>query len=689
MARFTSCAVLLACAVLLGSLSAAGALADAPVVVRLDGAGLPSNMTQNHAQAEMVESRGKWVMKVHFDRTDWPNVSFKAPDGVWDWSKYGGIEFDIYNPGTIATQVSLRADNVDAQGGEISVTASATAFPGRWTTHRTYLTSADRDWLWGMNGLPVRGAVNLVPKSFDPSRVKVFQIFLALPQRDCTLMLGNVRLFEKEQPLSERVSLPFVDRFGQYKHATWAGKLSTEDELASRREAEEKDLARVPALPDRDRFGGWLTGPRLKATGWFRTEKVDGKWWLVDPDGRLFFSVGLDCMGSLESTFIEKREAWYDWLPDRKGQFRQCFSSFEGSKVAEPIGGKGSTFSFYRANLVRKYGQEWESLWRQTACRRLKSWGMNTIGNWAEGGLMAVSTVPFVSSTGLYGDFRRTKGFFDVFDPKFAEAVDGSIARIAKDNAANPLCIGYFVDNELDWGPTLYGGVLSDPVDQPARIAFIADLKAKYGSIEALNKAWKTHAKTWDDLKPSGDGAACRQDKDAFTYKFASQYFRIIREAIRKHAPNQLYLGCRFSIAPRMVVRACVDNVDVVSYNLYYESIERSSWVGDNDLGKPVIVGEFHFGANDRGLFHGGMISAMNQFDRARSFARYVRSVAECPAFVGCHWFQYVDESVTGRFDGENYGIGFVDVTDTPYHEMVVASRKTMNDVYRWHSKAR
>lgn len=35
----------------------------------------------------------------------------------------------------------------------------------------------------------------------------------------------------------------------------------------------------------------------------------------------------------------------------------------------------------------------------------------------------------------------------------------------------------------------------------------------------------------------------------------------------------------------------------------------------------------------------------------------------------------YADHPLTGRFDGENYQIGFVDTCDTPYPETITASR--------------
>ncbi|HOF41323.1 MAG TPA: agarase, partial [Candidatus Hydrogenedentes bacterium] len=79
-----------------------------------------------------------------------------------------------------------------------------------------------------------------------------------------------------------------------------------------------------------------------------------------------------------------------------------------------------------------------------------------------------------------------------------------------------------------------------------------------------------------------------------------------------------------------------------------------------------------------------GLVPTGSQEARAQGYIDYVRSVADCPAFVGCHWFQYVDEPTTGRwFDGENYNIGLVTIVDSPYPEMVAAARRVHAEMYR------
>jgi len=52
----------------------------------------------------------------------------------------------------------------------------------------------------------------------------------------------------------------------------------------------------APQAEGYDSHGGWL---KLKGekTSFFHTQKIDGRWWLVDPEGNVFFSKGVDNIG--------------------------------------------------------------------------------------------------------------------------------------------------------------------------------------------------------------------------------------------------------------------------------------------------------------------------------------------------------------------------------------------------------
>jgi hypothetical protein len=119
----------------------------------------------------------------------------------------------------------------------------------------------------------------------------------------------------------------------------------------------------------------------------------------------------------------------------------------------------------------------------------------------------------------------------------------------------------------------------------------------------------------------------------------------------------------------------------VVSYNLYHRSVADFKYPGGD---KPLIIGEFHFGALDRGMFHTGLVPTPNQAARAQAYKDHVLGALRHPQFVGTHWFQWKDEPTTGRvLDEENYQIGLVDVADTPYRETIEAVREVGYHLYR------
>ncbi len=650
---------------------------------------LPGFVVLHDAGLNRVRDGAGYAAEVRFKQVDWPNVSFQAPGGVWDWSTYAGVAVSLHNPTDTAVPVAMRVDNAGADGMNHCNNVSGSVPPkGDFVLAMRFNTGAPQKF-WGMRGVPSKIPLGQGP-AIDASKIIAFQVFLPRPQQEHTLIFQRAWLISRDAS-DEALAMPFIDRFGQFKHADWPGKVKKERDLQKRQKAERRTLKKQFMFPGRDLYGGWAEGPTLQATGWFRTENVNHQWWLVTPDGHLFFSVGMDCVGLGEGTFVEGRKDWFEWLPREgeapfSGVYREVSGAHSG---AECIGGKGRAFSFYMANLIRKYGEGWQEQWRDTSYARLRSWGFNTIANWSQKEVLEHSPMPYVVSLGVYG-VRPVEGgggywakMKDVYDPAFAEAADKAFAAIKDTHATNPLCIGYFVDNELAWEEVRLGA-LNSPKDQPCRMELMRQLKDHYGTITALNAAWGTQAENWDSLNAPGIlNEAANKDLDVFLHAFAKRYFEVLQTARQTYAPHQLYLGCRFSTAPEPAVRACAEVADMVSFNLYQPRVSQDKWTGPNDLGKPLIIGEFHFGALDRGMFHTGLVATLNQEDRAESYARYVRSVAEHPSFVGCHWFQYVDEPNTGRwFDGENYNIGFVDVIDTPYPELVKAARAVHREVY-------
>ena len=499
--------------------------------------------------------------------------------------------------------------------------------------------------------------------------------------------------------------LPCIDRYGQFRHREWPGKTKSDADLKRAASEEESDLAAHPGPSDRNRFGGWAKGPQLEATGRFRTHKDErGRWWLVDPDGRLFWSFGpvrvtpssamtpMNGDNSSPRTGIATadRDVFFSELPPAPdAPDATPFSKFwtTHDDLLWPFflaRGETRVYDFSSANLYRKYGPDYFNKFADLAHRRIRSWGANTIANSSDVDICLMDRTayaervecqsrPIEGSHGMWWKFR------DPWDESFAKGVAAALEAHGRE-AHDPWCIGFFVDNEINWGGSadLAKWILQSPADQPAKAAFAGWLEKKYGSFSALGEKWgRSYADRADfmgSVALPGEGA--KDDLYRFSCVAIDEYFRRTREAVKAFDPKLLYLGCRFAGWARdEVVAACSRRCDVVSYNIY--STDISKWRLPAGLDAPVMIGEFHFGATDRGPFGTGVRQAENQLDRAEKMSAYVRSALENPQIVGVHWHQFSDQATSGRFDGEYLQVGWTDICDTPYPEMIAALRKT------------
>jgi len=627
---------------------------------------------------------------------EWPGITLVAPDKSWDLSGWASIVLTVRNPGSRIEQIFCRVDNAGANGASNCLTGSLMLNPGITTTLRMPLVTADEQNLKGtLSGM---WAFPTAPGGFgaiNPKAITQIRLFARGHLADFVFEVLALKTDGRSKPLSASLGsafLPFVDSFGQYKHTNWPGKTTSEAGLIAAREAEEAVLRANPGPKAWDRYGGWAAGPKLPATGFFRRQKYEQKWWLVDPEGYLFFSAGVDSVGHPNPTFVERREPWFENAPWERAELKQFLEKI--TVDAGPWAGRASgAFSFSRANLFRKYGATWQNTYPEVVGQRMRAWGLNTLGAWSDERITRAHKTPYTDMVtsdhapriqGSSGHWRR---FPDVYDAAFAASLQRSAEATKGRSAGDPWCLGYFCDNEMGWGDdvSLAVAVLRSPPAQAAKREFVAQLRAKYGEILKLNRAWATTHVSWDALAESrqtpGPGAA--MDLRLFYQRLAERYFQLARDAIKAVAPNQLFLGCRFGDRGSTAAEAAAAKFcDVVSLNVYTAGV--AGFVSGAGTDVPLLVGEFHFGALDRGLFHGGLSPMATQEDRALAYTTYLREALRHPQFVGCHWFQYEDQPLIGRaFDGENFQIGFVDVADTPYRELTDASRKVADQMYQ------
>jgi len=494
-----------------------------------------------------------------------------------------------------------------------------------------------------------------------------------------------------------------IDEFGQVTPADWPGKIHSNADLVKNKQSEQAALTSTLSDPRYDEYGGLINGPKVRATGFFTTAKVDGKWWLVTPSGHVFFSVGIDSINDSAPTFTEGRRQMFAWLPQSTDPLGKHLSQVNGysGKVTQ-----GEAFNFYGANLQRKYGDDFLNQWQSTTVDRLRAWHVNTLGAWTDWRFLK-SHVPYIIVKGAQGDYHKVSSGVlgwgnmpDPFDPKFKAAVPGDLKMVTSRFKDDPWLIGYCIDNELSWTGRgalgRYGlayGTLDDDIDRsPAKQEFVRELKDEYGTIDGFNSAWGATLAGWSDLdKPFAASTSpsdkMRADMGNFLTRYAEEYFKTIHDELKKQDPHHLYLGCRFSNGRSTPdnLKAASEYCDVISFNIYEKTITETKWGSLARLDKPSLITEFNFVATDHGDYDTGQIAVDTQAERARMYTDYDKSVAENPSFVGCHWYQYVDQPASGAtWSGENGNTGFVDIADTPYPELTKAATDANARVYDW-----
>lgn len=401
-----------------------------------------------------------------------------------------------------------------------------------------------------------------------------------------------------------------------------------------------RDAAPVPL----GRYGGDAR-VRLKATGFFRVEKLPGgRWLFVDPDGHPYFNVGM--------------------------------------AVVKASVGKSETALAARK---KKYGDV--AAWAAQTADELRALGFNGSGAWSDDEALRAAPRPlpytvvwnFMSEYGkIRGGTRQLAGHVGypnnaifVFDPAFAEFCDKRAAEKLAPLRDDPWLLGHFSDNELPFRPDTLDNFLKLPADDPGGAAARAWMKKR---------------------RASADAAPDDKDRAAFLEHVVDTYYEIAARAVRRHAPRQLYLGSRLhgrALRSEAVWRAAGRHLDAVSVNIY------GMWTPDAALfrdwekwaGRPFLVTEWYAKGMDSGLGNvsGAGWVVKTQADRGRFYQHFALGLLEAPNCVGFHWFRLLDNDPSDLStdpSNRDSNKGLLDIRYEPYPKLRDAMRELNGIVY-------
>jgi hypothetical protein len=393
-------------------------------------------------------------------------------------------------------------------------------------------------------------------------------------------------------------------------------------------------------------YGGWKVS-QAKATGFFRVEKKEDRWWIIDPEGY---------------PFIHK-----------------------GVAVFRPGGSEGQ-----KAALKEKYGDA--GRWGNEESQFLRDNGFNGVGAWSAVDLIRNAETPLVytvivSPMGSYksshlrkfgGKYEKAgwQGYrFDlamVFDPEFDRHVEKTINPISQ-YATDKYLLGYYTDNELPWK--------NDALDR--HLKYLSKDEAGYIAAQKWLDKRKGKEASLSDVND--------EDRLAFTGYYFETYMKKVTAAIRKYDPNHLYLGCRFNQeneelqSPEMF-KVAGKYMDIISINHYRKWEPDPSMMAHWETwsGKPFLITEWYTKGEDSGLPNqsGAGWNVPTQQDRGYFYQNFVIELLKSKACVGWHWFTYQDnDPLNLKTDPSNRDSnkGIVDSDFNPYQPLL-NNMKLVND---------
>lgn len=416
---------------------------------------------------------------------------------------------------------------------------------------------------------------------------------------------------------SDRINIP-QDDYSEYKLTTLAkrdGNTSQYISYPTRLIDTLQGYKISTKEPSVSAFGGRLD-ITYDATGFYYTKEINGRWWIIDPEGHPMINAAVVNVhsGSTKAE-IEGRTAQYgtdaEWAEKttdllRNNLYFNGFGAWSNNTLLDAVQKPLANAKLFY--FLRSYMQK-----------------MNL----------------FVSGS---GSTNFANGTFNVFDPDFDTFCDEFAQLNCTPLKNNANLLGYMSDNELPGSFNMLDILLnldtSDPLNAYTYAAAWTFVRNYTGKEEPV----------FSDITDT-----MREDFRDFVY---DRYFNVISKAIKKADPNHMYLGCRFhepSINSRGIWSAAGRYCDIVTTNYYKawtpDSVQMRNWYRWSK--KPFIATEWYAMAYDSGLncSSGAGFRTDRQSDRGNFYQNFTLKMLETKSCVGFHWFQYLDNdpTATGR----------------------------------------
>ncbi|MEM7511214.1 MAG: agarase [Bacteroidota bacterium] len=270
--------------------------------------------------------------------------------------------------------------------------------------------------------------------------------------------------------------------------------------------------------------------PTRTSTNFFKVSEENGHWWLITPEGKPFFSIGINHIDPASLRYPENIHIWREKYQGRTTKWLQ-----------------------------------------ESVSKNLKEWGFNTVGweqevtvrRWRHSRSFTLEEyqalnmpychmLPFTESH----QWEQHTRHFDFFSSEWEEWCDYVARSHCAEMSEDPNLIGYFYSDCPTWVHDRPTNQWRGPIFDPER------LKTEEGKKEL--------------------------------FQLAKRYYQTTHDAIRRYDKNHLILGDRYEANEPVameVVEAALPYVDILSFQDFRDPVNHlQDW--HQKTGKPVLLAD-------------------------------------------------------------------------------------------------
>jgi len=398
-------------------------------------------------------------------------------------------------------------------------------------------------------------------------------------------------------------------------------------------------------------------GKKIKPAGFFRVEKADDRWCLIDPDGNPTWAIAI--AGALPARNPDNPITQTKWFKKKYGESADAYAEKIYQLFTEGCG-FNSLAGWTSEKIAAISGRKYES--RQSYIPVTQVLGLSSV----EGD-------PDIYVKDREGGSLNKPGhpMVDAFNPEWRRMAREKAERIIPANKDKPWFLGWYIDNEIDFR-NLYRYVWAEYSSKE----FIKNLTAKYKTIDSLNHAWASlygeyNYASFEDIlnvkpEPKHWSDPLWEDFVAFERKMLEEYINFTYDLVKEIDPDHLVISNRIHLSPMPDIYRSVDlwsKYDIICMNIYPENNKIGFDAGELEImnilhqgtGRPVIIGEWSVPAIDSKLYEPDIDSlgrpldwswpqvVRTQKERGEVYETCIKQLASLNFIIGAGWFITMD----------------------------------------------